>query len=479
MAGFVKQETEQKVLAYIREQHMIPAGSTGILAVSGGADSVCLLHILHRLSVELDIRLAVCHVNHGIRGEEAARDAEFVRQEAKRLELPCRIYLRDVPSLAKQEGMSTEEAGRQVRYECLREYKEEMQADWIALAHQREDQIETILFHILRGTGLRGLRGIRPVQGDLIRPLLEISRQEIEAWLGAEKLSFCTDSTNLESDYARNRIRNRILPELEMINAGAGEHLLTLAREAEELYDIQEAAVWMLRSQCSFRTKEGQWLSYGEWMAVEDKVRVTAVLVPESVLQSVDAELGELFLQEAERLTGHRKDLTRRHISMVRDLFTRETGKRADLPYGLTAVRTYDGVELRIEAEGRETAEDDAPRLRGRKVGVVIRKREYQPGEPIPDGTERVLLDAAAVQGEPVLRRPKQGDAFVVNADGGTKPLGRFFTDRKIPAEERGEYPVVADDAGILWVVGLRLSHHCRIRENTREVYEISAVYDE
>jgi tRNA(Ile)-lysidine synthase len=164
---------------------------------------------------------------------------------------------------------------------------------------------------------------------------------------------------------------------------------------------------------------------------------------------------------------------------MVRDLFTRETGKRADLPYGLTAVRTYDGVELRIEAEGREAAEDDAPRLRGRKVGVVIRKREYQPGEPIPDGTERVLLDAAAVQGEPVLRRPKQGDAFVVNADGGTKPLGRFFTDRKIPAEERGEYPVVADDAGILWVVGLRLSHHCRIRENTREVYEISAIYDE
>ena len=478
MAEFVKHETEQKVLAYIREQHMIPAGSTGILAVSGGADSVCLLHILHRLSAELDIRLAVCHVNHGIRGEEAARDAEFVRQEAERLGLPCRIYLRDVPMLAAQEGLSTEEAGRKVRYECLREYKEEMHADWIALAHQREDQIETILFHILRGTGLRGLRGIRPVQGDRIRPLLEISRQEIEAWLGAENLGYCTDSTNLESDYARNRIRNRILPEVEKINTGAGEHLLALAREAEELYDIQEAAVWMLRSQCSFRTEEGQWLSYGEWMAVEDQVRVAAVLVPESVLQSVDSELGELFLQEAERLTGHRKDLTRRHISLVRELFHKETGKRIDLPYGLTAVRTYDGVELRIGREGRDDAEEDVPRLRGRKVSVIIQKREYQLGEPIPDGTERVLMDAAAVRGEPVLRRPKQGDTFVVNADGGRKSLGRFFTDRKIPAEEREEYPVVADDAGILWILGLRLSENCRVGENTREVYEIRLEYE-
>ena len=473
MADSVFTGLEQRVLNYIRDQKMIAPGTTGIVAVSGGADSICLLNILSRLSETLDTGISVCHVMHGIRGEEAERDAEYVRQEAERLGITCRICERDVPALAKEEGLSLEEAGRKARYSCLEEYKEETGADWIALAHQREDQVETVLFHLLRGTGLRGLRGIRPIQGDRIRPLLEVSRGEIEIWLAEQGIGFCTDSTNLESDYSRNKLRNRILPELREINAGVDEHFLSLAKEAEELYDIQETKVEELRKDCICR-------SSGE---------PETVVLPNQLEELTDGEntvLGELILREMERLAGQRKDLTRKHISAVRELFGRETGKRLDLPYGMTAIRTYEGVELRKDREDRSLADDGAgaeassdenePMLFGKPVRISVVKRNYSPGEEIPDGVERVLLDAAAVQGEPILRKPKQGDMLTIHMNGGKKPLARFFTDRKVPAEQRKDYPVVADDAGILWVVGLRLSEHCKVTEQTTEVYEIEVV---
>ncbi len=471
---------EDKVLTFIRREKMIAPGTLGIVAVSGGADSVCLLHVLSHLAGELDTGFAVCHVMHGIRGEEAKRDAEHVRMEAEKLGLSCRIYEKDVPAYAAEHGISLEEAGRIIRYGCLNEYKEEIGADWIALAHQKEDQEETILFHILRGTGLRGLRGIRPVQGDRIRPLLQTERAGIEEWLKEQGIEYCTDSTNLESEYSRNKLRNRILPVLREINAGVGEHLLSLAQEAEELYDIQEAAAEKLHLRCSGRDGHGVWRRFDD--PQEAPGSVTAVLLPSEVKESGTAVLGELILREMESLSGKRKDLTRRHISAVEELFGRETGKMLDLPYGITAVRTYQGVELRKGRAAERPGEDlRAAERPGEKLWAAgrpglrlrITRRPYRKGEEIPDGRERVLMDAKAVRGEPCLRTPMKGDTITVLAGGGRKALTRFFTDRKIPAELREDYPVVADEAGILWVVGLRLSEHCRISEHTTEVYEI------
>ena len=470
-----KQSLEQKVLAFIREEEMIAPGSMGIVAVSGGADSICLLHVLSGLAETLETGFSVCHVMHGIRGEEAKRDAEYVRRSAEQLGISCRIYERDVPALAKAEGLSLEEAGRKARYECLQEYKEEQGADWIALAHQEEDQAETILFHILRGTGLRGLRGILPVQEDRIRPLLRTGRAEIEAWLKEHGIDFCTDSTNLESDYSRNRIRNIVLPELCRINEGAGEHLLSLAREAEELYDIQEAYVEELRRNCRFLNNAGEWVSFE--MSDGEAATVKRILLPDSIVAASETRgrifLGELILQELERLSGKRKDLTRRHISMVQQLFGRETGKRADLPYGLAAVRTYEGVELRRDEDLNRDGYPEPAAGNREEAKLSVIKRPYQPGESIPDGTEMILMDADAVHGSPVLRTPRQGDTIVLFEDGRKKTLARFFTDRKIPEDRRNSYPVLADDDSILWVVGLRLSEHVKVKPETKEVYEV------
>ena len=443
---------------------MIPRGSRGILAVSGGADSMCLMHVLHRIGEEMDLCLTVCHVIHGIRGEEAEEDAAFVRETAERLGLECRIFRRDVPRLAEEEGLSTEEAGRKARYACFEELREETGADWIALAHQMDDQAETVLFHILRGTGLRGLRGMQPVRERYVRPLLPFSREEIEAWLRSEGLEWRTDSTNLESEYARNRLRNLILPELCRVNSGAKEHLLLLAKEAEELYDIQEAETDLLRDRCRYTAEDGTVLSFREWEeSGKPLMRVDIPDVPEEPGKGTATVTGELFLQELARLAGQRKDLTRKHILAVQELWGKETGKRVDLPYGLEAVRTHRGITLRKHASVSPT---EKPELQ-----LHVERREYLPGEEIPAGEERKMIDAAAVKGMPRLRTPMPGDRIMIDGRGSTKPLNRFFTDRKIPAEERTDWPVVADEEKILWVVGLRLSECCKVTEATKEIY--------
>ena len=469
---------EKKVLSYIRERNMIPQGSSGILAVSGGADSVCLLHVMHRLSDELRLRLTVCHVIHGIRGEEAEEDAAFVSDEAKRLGLECRIFRRNVPALAEEQRLSPEEAGRLARYDCLEKLKAELSADWIAVAHQNDDQAETILFHILRGTGLRGLRGIEPVQGDRVRPLLCVSREEIEAWLRAEGLRWRTDSTNLESEYARNRLRNVVFPELCRINAGAKVHFLLLAKEAEELYDIQEAGVERLRRRCLYRMADGTVCPPQEKGIGQ---RTMEVEIPDAAtLSESKAVLGEFVMQELACLAGQRKDITRKHIDAVTALFEKETGKQVDLPYGLEAVRSYTGVCLRTGQRNQESVSCDQSTEEGDALGsgvgntgkkLVVARHVYRVGEDIPAGEDRKLIDAAAVKGTPVLRTPRPGDRIVIDASGGSKALNRFFTDQKIPREERTKWPVVADDEKILWVVGLRLSACCKVTEKTGEVY--------
>ncbi len=463
----------ERVLSYVREMNMIPAGSRGIVAVSGGADSICLMHVLYRLQAELDIRLTVCHVNHGIRGSEADRDEAYVRSEAEKLGLPCRIFHRNIPDTAREQGISTEEAGRQVRYACFGELKEETGADWIALAHQKDDQAETILFHILRGTGIRGLRGIQPVLGDRIRPLLAVSREEIEDWLKKEGISYCTDSTNLTSEYDRNRIRNRILPELQKINGRAKEHLVMLAQEAEELYDIQETEAERQEKNCRYYISGGKWMTLEEWKESGEALSAVEILSAGTSGDTADDTEKpervhpELIFRQLERLAGRRKDITRRHVEAIRALAENEPGKRAELPYQLIAERTRTGILLHLQEENiRPETEPECPKVEGLMVGRI----PYHPGDEIPKGEDRKMVAAEAVRGTPYLRKPLPGDRIVIKKDGSSKPLNRFFTDRKIPAELRKDWPVVADDNGILWVIGLRLSEHCRVTEETKEV---------
>ena len=223
----------EKVLDYIRKNGMVQRGDRIIAGVSGGPDSVCLLFLLDKYKETLGISLEVVHMEHGIRGKESLEDAAFVENFCRKLAIPCHTYHRDIPKLAREWKCSGEEAGRRARYEAFEEVRGKNGGTKIAVAHNRNDQAETVLFHLVRGSGLSGLSGIRPVRGNIIRPLLCLTREEIEDLLRKENLPFRTDATNLETDYARNRIRLNILPLLrEELNPRTCEHL---AETAERL----------------------------------------------------------------------------------------------------------------------------------------------------------------------------------------------------------------------------------------------------
>ncbi len=452
------QDIISKVQQDMRAAGALRPGDTVIAAVSGGADSVCMLHILKELSLRDSFRIVVCHVHHGIRGEEADRDAEFTDKLAGGLDLAFRRVDVDVPALARQGGLSLEEAGRLARYRCLQQVKEEEKADWIALAHHRDDQIETVLFHLLRGTGLRGLRGMLPVRGDRIRPLLGIGRTEIEEWLTERKLSWCTDSTNTDPEYARNRIRNRILPEMLLVNPGAGDHILRLAREAAERYEAVSARA---------ETLEKDLVRYGRDEHPEGRI-------PAYVEISQDLRQGdfprevteELIFRQIALLAGSRKDITGKHIDAVYRLFEKETGKRTDLPYGLTAQRTYQGIKL----TGRDRPSGPGE-LKVPEGHFRMTRMPYRPGEDLSAEDRRKKIDAARVRGHMVVRTMQAGDRITISDSGEKKKLGRLFTDARIPAELRQVWPVVADDEEVIWVVGLRLNARYKITEETKEIW--------
>jgi tRNA(Ile)-lysidine synthase len=469
----MQNDLEKRVLEMIRTHHMIAPGDTGIVAVSGGPDSVFLLHMLDRLSQSDEFRnpkehseekgfhLIAVHVNHGIRGKEADRDEEFVKNLCAELSIPCRVFHKNVPAIAEESGKTLEEAGREVRYSCFEEVKRETGASWIALAHHKGDSVETILFNLLRGTGLRGLRGILPVQQDRIRPLLNLSKEEILQWLEERRIPYCTDSTNLDSDYARNRIRNRILPEMLEVNPGAAEHIFRLSQDAEEWYNnISDEAEKLSRHCEMIPDSEGEGIS--------------EIRIPEKVWSGMTGEnhelplperevLGELILRELSVLSGSSKDIGRRHIDAVILLISKETGKRADLPYGLQAVRTVSGLTLRKESSPVR-----------KPIGKLsITRRPYIPGEEIPSDTYHKMIDAESVTGTLILRTPESEDRIIIDGSDQVKKkkLTRLFTDSKIPVPERAGWPLVADEEKVLWVVGIRLSEACKVKDSTKEVY--------
>lgn len=322
-----------QILAFIRQQELLGRGDRVILALSGGADSVCLTAVLRELSRLLGIRLYALHVNHGLRGEEAERDQEFCRRFAEKLGIPFRAVSVGVREKAEAEGLSLEEAARILRYEALFRFRKELEGEQngdtpegqgailIATAHHGDDQAETILMNLLRGTGLRGLSGMASKrEGGIIRPLLCVSREEILEWIGKRGLSYVTDSTNLCNDYTRNLLRNRILPELkEGINHQAARHILQaglICREADS-YIRQEA---------------------GTFLREEGRLQEEGIALPRKLLKEKPQIFRRYVIIEAlDRLGVPLKDFAERNLADLDKALFSGKGFHLDLPNGARA----------------------------------------------------------------------------------------------------------------------------------------------
>lgn len=434
----------QKVLGFMRRNHMTDRGDGVLAAVSGGADSVCLLLLLHEMAAELGIKVFAFHMNHGIRGAEADRDERFVAELCEQLNIPLTVAHEKVEEYAAEHGLSGEEAGRILRYQHLGETAKKYQCAKIAVAHHEDDDAETVLLNLFRGSGLAGLSGIRPVRENIIRPLLCVSRREIEEYLKKQELSWCEDSTNKENDYTRNKIRNELLPWVtENINSRAAEHILAVsefAGQADAYFEMEAEKILQASGNTKIDTKN---------FDTQPEILKTYIV-------------RRMILNAA----GKAKDITERHIRSVMDLSGPGGGHTADLPYGLKAVRGYETLEI-IHVQIAE----QVPGLPKIRLRTIPRKKELE----IPKNQYTKWFDYDKINVGLSIRFRENGD-YLTLSGGGKKKLRRFMIDEKIPENERDRIPVLADGDHVLWVVGYRISDYYKITDETERILEAEVI---
>ncbi len=461
----------EEALQYMKQYHMVEPGDVVIAGVSGGADSVCLLLVLEKLAERLSISIEAVHINHGIR-PEAGEDAEFVRKLCEERQIRFHLICADVEAQAKQEKLSAEEMGRKIRYEAFRKILGERKGK-IAVAHNSNDRAETMLFHLFRGTGLTGACGIRPVQGNIIRPLLFLERKEIEQWLQEQEISFCTDATNLGDDYTRNRIRHHILSYAEEnIVHGATANMNRAAKQLQEADEYVMRQTMAAVERCCVFTEHPKAAS----------VKLALLQKEESFIRK------RLLFYTLCEIAGQKKDITEAHIQSIDKLLQGTGSKECVLPYQVHVYKQYEWVKI----EKREAcAEPSGEEYQELPVGipsviqvpllgdVEFQTFSYEKSQIIPQKTYTKWFDYDKITTTLFLRPRQAGDYLTVNRQMGRKSLQDYFVDQKIPKEDRDSLYVLAMDHHVVWVPGLRISEFFKITEQTERVLQVSVLSKE
>ena len=453
----------QKVKDYIQKMHMIQPKDMVYVALSGGADSVCLFYILKELSQEMDFQLAAIHVEHGIRGEESLWDAHFVQELCRKKEVTLEEVKVDALCYSKEHKMGLEEAARILRYEAFERIGKGAK---VAVAHHLNDQAETMLFQMMRGTGITGLRGLLPVRTKegvtYIRPLLSCSRKEVEAFLLEKDLSYCTDSTNSCLDYSRNRIRHTVIPELEKINEKALFHMGSLSEKLAEADGYLSGMIEETFVKCVQKEADGTFLCLKEFENLHPYLQK------------------EVLLKLIESACGKSKDITTAHISALLELTGLQSGKRVMLPYNLEAVKEFDRLRVGARKEKKEDYETAVGTLKlGEKRWVDLKEqgklsfelvRFDGNVEKIPQNPYTIWMDYDKIEGNLCVRNRRQRDYLTIDTNGQRKKLKEYLIEQKIPVEERNRIPLVALRQEVLWIPGRRGSENYRIGEHTEYI---------
>ncbi len=485
----------------IARYRLITPGHTIIVGVSGGPDSVCLLHLLWRLQDKYEAVLHVAHLQHGIRGADAVADAAFVRQLATDWQLPCTIEERDVPALAAQWRMAVEEAARVARYSFLVTLAAQLGATEIAVAHHADDQTETVLMHLLRGSGLAGLRGMRPATPltdlrldaaahhilrtlsrslRLVRPLLETPRTDIEAYVQAWGLQTRFDRSNLDTTYFRNRLRHELLPILETYNPNIREVLRRTARVLADEYDyIQQAMA-------------------SAWEQVVSAESAQAITFRLTAWRALPVSLRRAMLREAiHRLRPPLRNINWIHIeNALAVLASGDTGAMATLPQRLLARIGYSEFVVADEAyalcQMGAGAFVDRPWLAVPRVSLNVPGKTLLPGSPwqveievipreaLPENAltgphpQEAFFDLEAVGAELALRVRKPGDRFQpLGMAGHCKSVREIMINDKIPSAWRDRVPLLVSPTQIVWMVGGRVAEQAKVHTGTSNMLHV------
>lgn len=463
-------DTVQKT---IEQFHMLESGNGVVLGVSGGADSVCLFMILQELAEVMDLKLHVVHVNHLLR-READEEESYVREICNQYHVACHVFRKDIAAYAEELNCSVEEAGRIYRYDCFEEVCRQNHCDKIAVAHHENDRVETMLFHMVRGTGLRGIGSIPAVRGRIIRPLLYCSRQEIEAYLADKQIRFYNDASNASEEYTRNLIRHQVIPQLEKVNPQAVRHMTELSETAQEYWEYVEREARKAQQECVSRVAQGM-----EWK--KEQMQEFPRVLQRHIVYRVLTEV-----------SGSAKDWEQFHVEQVLDLQNKSVGKRVNLPYKLEAIRSYDGVRIQKELADENEQEPFIDNGLVQSVEITINGvtvipqvgrvechvSEWTGEDEISKKLYTKMMDYDKIYGTLCIRNPKPGDYFIINQEGERKKLSRLFIDKKVPKEQREKQLVLAAGQQVYWIIGMRISEDVKVDVSTKRVLEITFQYE-
>ncbi len=466
----------RKVEEYIKEQGMIKQGDRIVAGVSGGADSVCLFRVLLELMPIYNLKLFVVHINHGIRGKEANEDEAFVKDLCSAAGVSFTSVYKDIPKISAAEGLTTEEAGRKVRYEEFYKCFQENKCNKIAIAHNKNDSAETILFHLFRGSGIRGLTGIKAIRNEIIRPLLNTTRVEIEAYLQEKGISYREDASNYTMDYARNRIRLGILPlAADTINSRVIEHITGAGKQLAEIE---------------------HYIDKMTQIAIERTVRqdLNAYILAEKEFLQEDIVIKKAIIREIlGKLLVGLKDLDALHVDLILELFEKDTGKILNLPGGIIAERGYETVSLylnqyNLENREKKSLADYTLKIPGTtnitECNIILNSKliKYKKNMIIPQNGCTKWFDYDKIKNTVLIRGRKSGDFIQINNQGNTKKLKQLFIDEKIPKDTRDSLPLITDGSHVMWILGHRMSEAYKVWEGTKLILEISldgGIYNE
>lgn len=469
----------KKVYLTIEGYDLVRQGETVLCAISGGPDSTAMLHLLKEINdlQQLEWKLHVAHVNHGLRGKAADEDQAFTQSLAEKLQLPFHTTKFDIEALRKERKQSAEEAGRDARHQWLHDTAVAVKAQKIALAHSLDDQAETILHRIIRGTGLRGLKGMAPIRllskkSDLflVRPLIEVERYEIEAFLRERGIAYKTDMTNFDTSITRNKLRHKLIPMIESeFNPRVKMSLVKLGQTAGSFYIL-------------LREIAGEVFENTKMLSGEDEVCLSveefAKLPPAIQTLIIDRALKTLL--------GRMPHLNFEHYLEIISLCGEHGyAKAIRLPKGLEARRESYVLKIyrpkappplpkfsrqKLKVPGRTLVtklnlQIEAQVMEGKIVGLkeYIRNKDY---------TEEVI-DIEKIQGPLVLRLRKHGDTFNPLGARGKVKLKKFFIDNKVPKPIRDRVPILTDDDKIVWVVGYRIGNEVKITDDTKRILKL------
>jgi tRNA(Ile)-lysidine synthase len=464
---------EQRVLRYIKEHDLITPGQKLLVAVSGGPDSVCLLYILWKLRNELNVELHIAHLNHRLRGKESEADAAYVAGLARKLNIPATIESRDVKAYRKEHRISLEEAAREVRYSFLAGVAAKEGAERVAVGHTAADHVETILMHLIRGSGTRGLKGLTPVNtwrsGDtsltIIRPLLELTREETQAYCRRHRLHPCSDSSNLSPGLFRNRVRHELIPMLGKYNPQVAEALQRTARIAADDLDFIDKEV--ARQQNAVTRREG-----------------SAIILDKKKFLALASSPQRYLLRSAiESILGTLKDIEAKHTEDLLAALGKPAGRVIGLPEGLNFTIEHDRYIL-----SRDTASTCPFPPLEKEYALKVPGRTSLPGgdisasiitlKPFKDDYLKAddftaFFDFAKTGNALKVRRRLEGDRFQPLGISSPKKLNTFMMDARIPRAWRERIPIVAARGQIIWVAGWRIDERMKVTDKTGKVLRL------